>query len=108
MFSVVFVRIAYAVIALVCIPLAMRLIPPNPVYGVRTKRTAADPALWYNVNAVGGQLMLVACGLGGIILMMYQGTLLRSFWAQLFVFVIFVGGAVGATLYFERKGGSWK
>ena len=52
--------------------------------------------------------MLAACGLGGIILMMWQGTILRSFWAQLFVFVFFVGAAVGATLYFERKGGSWK
>lgn len=108
MFSVVFFLIGYAIIALVCVPLAMRLIPPNPVYGVRTRRTADDPALWYNVNAVGGQLMLVACGLGAIILMMYQGTLLRSFWAQLFMFVFFVGAAVGATLYFERKGGSWK
>lgn len=108
MLSVVFFLIAYAIIALVCVPLAMRMIPPNPVYGIRTKRTAADPALWYNVNAVGAQLLLVACGVGAIILMMYQGTLLRSFWAQLLVFVVFVGGAVGGTLYFERKGGSWK
>jgi len=108
MLSVVFFLIAYAIIALICVPLAMRLVPPNPIYGVRTRRTKDDPALWYNVNAVGGQLMLVACGLGGIILMMYQGTLLRSFWAQLFLFLFFVGAAVGATLYFERKGGSWK
>ena len=108
MLSVVFFLIAYAIIALVAIPLAMRLIPPNPVYGVRTRRTAENPSLWYNVNAVGGQLILVACGLGAIILMMYQGTWLRSFWVQLIFFVIFIGGAVGATLYFERKGGSWK
>lgn len=108
MLSVVLFLVAYAIIALASVPLAMRLIPPNPVYGVRTRRTAGDPALWYNVNAVGGQLLVVACGLGAIILMMYQGTWLRSFWAQLFVFVIFVGGAVGATLYFERKGGSWR
>lgn len=108
MLSVVLFLVAYAIVALAAVPLAMRLIPPNPVYGVRTRRTAGDPALWYNVNAVGGQLLLVACGLGAIILMMYQGTWLRSFWAQLFVFVVFVGGAVGATLYFERKGGSWR
>ena len=109
MLSVVFFLVAYAIIALASVPLAMRLIPPNPVYGIRMLRSTVDnPSLWYNVNAVGGQLLLVACGLGGIILMMYQGTWLRSFWAQLFVFVIFVGGAAGATLYFERKGGSWK
>ncbi len=108
MLSVVFFLIGYAVIGLIAIPLAMGLIPPNPVYGVRTRRTIENPALWYNVNAVGGQLLLVACGLGAIILMMYQGTWLRSFWVQLIFFVIFIGGAVGATLYFERKGGSWK
>ena len=108
MLTVVFFLIAYAVIGLVSVPLAMRLIPPNRIYGIRTRRTLDNPSLWYNVNAVGGQLLLVACGLGAIILMMYQGTWMRSSLVQLIVFVIFVGGAVGATLYFERKGGSWK
>jgi hypothetical protein len=108
MFSVVFFLIAYAIIALIAVPLAMRLIPPNPIYGVRTDRTLGNPSLWYNVNAVAGQLVLIACGVSAIILMMYQGTWLRGFWAQLFLFLIPIGGAVGATLYFERKGGSWK
>ena len=108
MFSVVFFLIGYAVIGIAAIPLAMRLIPPNPVYGFRTPRCLDDPKLWYTVNAVGGQLLLVACGLGAILLMMYQGTWLKGFWSQLFLFVIPIVGAIGATLYFERKGGSWK
>ncbi len=107
MFSVVFFLIADAIIVMAAIPLALRLIPPNPVYGVRTRRTTDDAVLWYNVNAVAGQLLVAACGLSGILIMMYQGTLLRSFWAQLFVFVIPIAAAVGATLYFERKG-AWK
>jgi uncharacterized membrane protein len=108
MFSVVFFLIGYAVIALVAVPLAMRLVPPNPIYGVRTDRTLSDTTLWYNVNAVGGQLLLVAVGLSAILLMMYQGTWLKGFWAQLFLFVVPIGAAVGGTIYFERKGGSWK
>ena len=107
MLSVVFFLIGDAVIAMAAIPLAMRLIPPNPYYGVRTRRTMADAALWYNVNAVGGQLIAAACGISAILIMMYQGTVLRSFWAQVFVFVVPLGAAVGATLYFERKG-AWK
>jgi uncharacterized membrane protein len=107
MFSVVFFLIANAIIVLVCIPLAIRLVPPNPIYGVRTRRTTEDAALWYNVNAVAGQLLIAACGLSAILLMMYQGTFLRSFWAQLFVFLIPIAAAVGGTLYFEKKGG-WK
>ncbi|MBC8021738.1 MAG: SdpI family protein [Burkholderiales bacterium] len=107
MFSVVFFLIAYAVIALIAIPLAMRLIPPNPIYGVRTPRTADNPEHWYNVNAVAGQLLLAACGVSAILLMMYQGTWLKSFWAQLVLFVIPIAAAVIATLYFEKKG-AWK
>jgi hypothetical protein len=60
------------------------------------------------VNAVGGQLILVAVGLSAIILMMYQGTWLKGFFSQLFLFIIPLVAAIGATLYFERKGGSWK
>jgi uncharacterized membrane protein len=107
MLSVVFFLIAYAVIGLAALPLAMRLIPPNPIYGLNTPRTRDSTTHWQNVNAVGGQLLLVCCGLAAILLMMYQGTWLKSFWAQLFLFVFFVGGAVGATLYFEKKG-AWR
>jgi len=39
--------------------------------------------------------------------MMYQGTWLKSFWAQLFLFLFFIGGAVAGTLYFEKKG-KWR
>jgi uncharacterized membrane protein len=107
MLSVVFFLIADAVIAMAAVPLAMRLIPPNPVFGVRTARALDDTTLWYNVNAVAGQLLLAASGISAILLMMYQGTLLRSFWAQFFVFLIPILAAVASTLYFERKGG-WK
>ena len=108
MFSVVFFLIGYAVIGLAALPLAMRVVPPNPYFGFRTPRCLDDATLWYNVNAVGGQLLLVVVGISAIILMMYQGTWLRGFWPQLFLFVIPILGAIGATLYFERKGGSWK
>ena len=108
MLSVVFFLIADAVIALIAIPLAMRLIPPNPIYGVRTARTLDDPKLWYAANALAGQLLLAAAGISAILIMMYQGTWLRSTWAQLFVFLIPILAAVGATLYFVARGGRWK
>ena len=107
MFSVVFFLIVDAIIFLAAVPLGLRLIPPNPIYGLNTGRTKDDAALWYNVNAVAGQLIAAACLISAVLIMMYQGTLLRSFWAQFFVFAIPIGAAVAATLYFERKGG-WK
>ena len=43
---------------LVCIPLVLGLVPPNRVYGVRTRKTLADPDVWRRANAFGG------CALG--------------------------------------------
>ena len=42
------------------IPLWMRRIPPNRFYGVRTRATLADEALWYDVNERCGQDLLAA------------------------------------------------
>ena len=107
MLSVVFFLIAYAVIGIAALPLAMRLVPPNNYFGLRTPRTMDSASHWYLVHAVGGQLLIVCCGLAAILLMMYQGTWLKSFWAQLVLFLIFMGGAVEGTLYFEKKG-KWR
>ena len=107
MFSVVFFLIVYAVLGLAALPLAMRMVPPNNYVGLRTPRTLESASHWYLVHAVGGQLLLVCCGLAAILLMMYQGTWLKSFWAQLAIFIFFIGGAVAGTLYFEKKG-KWR
>lgn len=44
----------------VAIPLVLRLVPPNPIYGVRTPATMADPGLWYRVNATTGLAVMLA------------------------------------------------
>ena len=108
MFSTVFFFIAYIVIALAALPLAMQLVPPNRYFGFRTPRCLDNSTLWYTVNAVGGQLILVVVGISLILFIFYQGTWLLGFWAKLFFFFIPLAAAIGATLWFERNGGSWK
>jgi uncharacterized membrane protein len=49
-----------AVFAALSIPLILRKVPPNPVYGYRTRATLNDEALWYEVNAYFGVRFLVA------------------------------------------------
>jgi|SRR5713226_2269525 len=44
------------------IPLALKLVPPNRVYGYRTATTFASPEAWYQVNFATG-LALIAAGL---------------------------------------------
>ncbi len=48
------------VFALVALPLVLRRIPPNRIYGYRTCATLADEALWYDANAHFGRGMLLA------------------------------------------------
>ena len=42
------------------IPLIMRKVPPNIVYGYRTRATLRDPKLWYDANAHFGWGWLIA------------------------------------------------
>jgi uncharacterized membrane protein len=54
-----------ALFVVVGLPLVASWIPPNRLYGFRTRATLADPATWYRVNRATG-LDLVA---GGLVLM---------------------------------------
>ncbi|KAB2962289.1 MAG: hypothetical protein F9K18_10025 [Thermoanaerobaculia bacterium] len=47
-FTVLACQLLFALIAL---PLALRRVRPNVVYGFRTRATLADEGLWYAVNA---------------------------------------------------------
>jgi len=42
------------------IPLVRRRVPPNGLYGVRTKASFASEADWYRINAIGGRYLVVA------------------------------------------------
>lgn len=48
------------VLFLLCLPLAFGRVEPNRIYGVRTRATLRDPALWAAVNRYFGRLGLVA------------------------------------------------
>ena len=51
---------AAVVMALVAVPLALGRVPRNRLYGIRTRRTLADDAVWYDTNAYGGRGLIVA------------------------------------------------
>lgn len=42
------------------IPLWLRKVPPNRLYGFRTRRTLSDEAIWYRTNALLGRNLIVA------------------------------------------------
>ena len=47
-----------ALLALLCIPLIQRSVGPNPVLGLRTKKTLSNERIWYEANAYCGRWML--------------------------------------------------
>src|ERR1700719_2005781 len=50
-----------ALILVLGIPLAMKLVPPNQFYGFRTSATFSSPAAWYQINFAAG-VALAASG----------------------------------------------
>jgi len=42
------------------IPLIRNRVPPNRFYGFRTTKTLSDPKIWYEVNHISGNDLLVA------------------------------------------------
>jgi hypothetical protein len=74
------------------VPLAMGKVPPNPMYGFRTKAIQDDPVLWYPVNVrVGVDLIVSGLGLG------IAAWALPRFWAGLspnLYMGLWTGGAV--------------
>jgi uncharacterized membrane protein len=79
-------------IALVSVPLILRLVPKNHIYGIRTPRAFVSERNWYDINAFGGWVFLVfGCILIGL------GSVLQQFapeptspWASAFVALPFV------------------
>lgn len=75
------------VVSLVSVPLILRKVPMNHLYGVRIQKAFASPQNWYSINAYGGKLLLVY----GLLLVAY-GVFAspfapdpRSIWSLLFV-----------------------
>lgn len=54
------VTIACVLITALSVPLILRKVPPNALYGFRTPRTLSSPDIWYPANAFSGAAMLVA------------------------------------------------
>ena len=52
--------IAAGTIAVVSIPLILKIVPPNHLYGFRTPSTLSNRAVWYRANTFAGWALLIA------------------------------------------------
>ena len=65
-------------LAAICIPLIMRIVPPNPVYGFKTRRIMASESLWYRANFFGGCTLFLAAVLSAVLLVSIPAEALPS------------------------------
>ena len=103
MLMTILMLIACAVVATIGVPLMLKLVPPNPYFGYPARSRSSKPDHWVTVNQFAGRALVGAAAFSALIIMFYNGTWLRSGWAQLFAFIIPVAAAVGATIWYERR-----
>lgn len=97
-----------AVVALAGIPLIVKLVPPNEIYGVRTQRTLSRRDFWYEVNRFAGYAMLAVAVCMVLALTLWSNTLLRPVWLQFATFFVLIALAIAGIALFERQAGTKK
>lgn len=103
MLSTILLLVMCALTAIAGIPLILKLVPRNEVYGVRTERALSRDEIWYEVNRFGGWALVAAAAVTVVALVAWANTLLRPVWLQLAVFVLPLTAAIVATLWYERQ-----
>ena len=86
------------VFAIISVPLILRLVPPNGVYGFRSGGTQSNTDLWYPANAFHGWALLAAAAIGATVIAVLPGTSKR--WQLWAAFVAPVCAAIAASLVY--------
>jgi hypothetical protein len=89
------------VFAMISIPLILRLVPPNGIYGFRTGATQSSRAIWYPANTFSGWALLAAAAISATLLGVLPPTVKR--WLLWATFVIPVIGALIASLAYVSR-----
>jgi hypothetical protein len=96
-------RLVASCVALIVIsvPLILRAVPPNGVYGFRVSATQSSPAIWYPANAFMGWALLVAAVISAVLLAILPATVKR--WLLLATFLVPVLGAIAASFVYLSR-----
>ena len=91
------------IIAVASLPLILSVVPPNRIYGFRTRQTLANRELWFRANRFAGCVFFIASGLSaGIFAAHPEYASGRSF-AGLVVFVVPLVIALAASFAYVRR-----
>jgi len=91
-----------AVIAVCSIPLILKPVPPNRLYGFRTRKTLSDPQIWFSANRFAGVALLLASGASALLAVWLGETMQGSPAYGAIVLVVPLAVAVVACVLYTR------
>ena len=91
-----------ALLFVIALPLALRVVRPNRVYGFRTPQTLASRDLWYSANAFAGRPLLISALLSTALLWFRPAWFEFGVFTQLAALVLPAIGAVAASFLYLR------
>jgi uncharacterized membrane protein len=94
---------ASVVIALLSVPLILKVVPPNRWYGIRTAQTLSNRELWFRANRFAGWAFLAAAGVSTAALVLAPEV--ASAYGAL-ILVVPIGVALGVSLAYLRWSGA--
>jgi uncharacterized membrane protein len=91
------------IIAVASIPLILSVVPPNRIYGFRTRQTLSNRHLWFRANRFAGCVFLIASGLSAAIFATRPEYASGRSFAGLVVFVVPLVIALAASFAYVRR-----
>lgn len=91
------------VLALLAIPLILRRVPPNALYGLRVPATFRDDSVWYDANAASGRDMLIFAVVVFLAAFLLPAAGVRDFAMAIAWIVIAGGGALVVAILGWRR-----
>lgn len=92
-----------AIIAALGIPMMLGLVPPNRIYGFRTRRTLANRELWYRANRFAGYALFIASLASGATFLLSPQYASGRSWEGLVVLLAPLAIAVLMSLAYARR-----
>jgi uncharacterized membrane protein len=92
-------------ILLASIPLITGVVPRNRFYGIRTRKTLSDDAIWYPANRFGGRALIISSIISIVVswMMPYDPIYFSTFLIPLAGFIVPLMIGVVLTLWYCRK-----
>ena len=91
------------IIAVASIPLILSIVPPNDIYGFRTRQTRKDRELWFRASRFAGCAFFVASGVSVAIFATNPEYASGRSFAGLVVFVLPLVVALAASFAYVRR-----